>query len=170
MKFIYLHGYNGFVSMDKRNFLDTLGGNYVPEINYDRQPTIIHDLIEKLSSEPVDFISGTSLGAVVAYFVGINQNIPVLMFNPAVTFLEMIKAMVPEAVFSKIPTKPNYVFTGLKDNVILPAAQKKFIEDLRTAGAPVNHFEYEQMTHYVDYPEFKEAFTLFLDEVNFEKK
>lgn len=166
MKFIYLHGYNGFVSQAKRNFLNTLGENYVPEINYDKQPTIISDLIEKSSTEPVDFIAGTSLGAVVAYFVGIKMNIPVLMFNPAVSLLEMLRPLVPEDIFEKNPSSRIMVFTGLKDTVIKPALQKNFVENLQKRGVDIQLTEWEQMTHYVDYPEFKVAFGMFLEKMN----
>lgn len=166
MKFIYLHGYNGFVSQAKRNFLNTLGENYVPEINYDKQPTIISELIEKLSKEPVDFIAGTSLGAVVAYYVGIKMNIPVLMFNPAVSLLEMLRPLVPSDVFGKMPVSKVMIFTGAKDTVIKPEIQKNFAENLQQQGVEAEFIEWENMTHYVDYPEFKVAFGMFLEKIN----
>ena len=53
MKFAYLHGYQGFVTDEKRVYLNELGDCYSPTIDYDNAPTLIQDLVAQFTKEPI---------------------------------------------------------------------------------------------------------------------
>lgn len=162
MKFAYLHGYQGFVTDEKRAYLDTLGDCYAPTIDYDTDITIIQELLAKFQKEPIEFIAGTSLGGMISYYLGMMLNIPVLMFNPAVIAIERLKPFLPDALLNGAPSQQNIVFTGLKDDVIDPKLQIEFVEKLQKQNGAVEQFFDAEMTHLVTLGEFEKAFKTFL--------
>lgn len=162
MKFAYLHGYQGFVTDEKREYLETLGDCYAPTIDYDTDSTIIQELLHKFQQEPIEFIAGTSLGGMISYYLGMMLNIPVLMFNPAVIAIERLKPFLPEVLLNGIPSKQNVVFTGLKDDVIEPKLQIEFVENLQKQNGNIEQFFDAEMTHLVTLQEFEKAFQTFL--------
>jgi hypothetical protein len=163
MKFAYLHGYQGFVTDEKRIYLDSLGECYAPLIDYDTDNTIIQELLVKFKEEPIDFIAGTSLGGMISYYLGMMLNIPVLMFNPAVIAIERLKPFLPEVLLNGVPSKKNTVFTGLKDDVIEPQLQIEFVENLQRQNGNIEQFFDAEMTHLVTLDEFERAFKKFIE-------
>ena len=162
MKFAYLHGYQGFVTDEKREYLDSLGDCFAPTIDYDNAPTLVQDLIEQFTKEPIDFIAGTSLGGMLSYYLGLMLNVPVLMFNPAVIAIERLKPFLPEQLLKAVPSQRNLIFTGLKDDVVEPQFQIDFVENLKPQNANIEQIFYVDMTHLVTLQEFKKAFETFL--------
>ena len=162
MKFAYLHGYQGFVTDEKREYLDSLGDCFAPTIDYDNAPTLVQDLMEQFTKEPIDFIAGTSLGGMLSYYLGLMLNVPVLMFNPAVIAIERLKPFLPEQLLKAIPNQRNLIFTGLKDDVVEPQFQIDFVENLKQQNANIEQIFYVDMTHLVTLQEFKKAFETFL--------
>ena len=162
MKFAYLHGYQGFVTDEKRVYLNELGDCYSPTIDYDNAPTLIQDLVAQFTKEPIEFISGTSLGGMISYYLGLILNVPVLMFNPAVIAIERLKPFLSDELLNAVPQKQNMVFTGLKDDVVEPKFQIEFVENLKQKNANIMQFFDEEMTHLVTLEEFEKGFTTFL--------
>ncbi|WP_313376014.1 YqiA/YcfP family alpha/beta fold hydrolase [Chishuiella sp.] len=162
MKFAYLHGYQGSVTDEKSEYLDSLGDCYKPSIDYDNEPNIVKELIAKFQKEPIDFIAGTSLGGMISYYLGMVLDIPVFMFNPAVIAIERLKPFIPEQLMKGIPKQLNVVFTGLKDDVIDPKLQIAFVDELKGKNAKIEQFFDADMTHLVTLKEFKKAFETFL--------
>ncbi|MEG0696910.1 YqiA/YcfP family alpha/beta fold hydrolase [Algoriella sp.] len=162
MKFAYLHGYQGFVTDEKREYLDSLGDCFAPTIDYDNAPTLVQDLMEQFTKEPIDFIAGTSLGGMLSYYLGLMLNVPVLMFNPAVIAIERLKPFLPEQLLKAVPSQRNLIFTGLKDDVVEPQFQIDFVENLKQQNANIEQIFYVDMTHLVTLQEFKKAFETFL--------
>ena len=149
MKFAYLHGYQGFVTDEKRVYLNELGDCYSPTIDYDNAPTLIQDLVAQFTKEPIQFIAGTSLGGMISYYLGLILNVPVLMFNPAVIAIERLKPFLSDELLNAVPQKQNMVFTGLKDDVVEPKFQIEFVENLKQKNANISQFFDEVMTHLV---------------------
>ena len=162
MKFAYLHGYQGFVTDEKRVYLNELGDCYSPTIDYDNAPTLIQDLVAQFTKEPIQFIAGTSLGGMISYYLGLILNVPVLMFNPAVIAIERLKPFLSDELLNAVPQKQNMVFTGLKDDVVDPKFQIEFVENLKQKNANIMQFFDEEMTHLVTLEEFEKGFTTFL--------
>ena len=162
MKFAYLHGYQGFVTDEKRVYLNELGDCYSPTIDYDNAPTLIQDLVAQFTKEPIQFIAGTSLGGMISYYLGLILNVPVLMFNPAVIAIERLKPFLSDELLNAVPQKQNMVFTGLKDDVVDPKFQIEFVENLKQKNANITQFFDEEMTHLVTLEEFEKGFTTFL--------
>ena len=162
MKFAYLHGYQGFVTDEKRVYLNELGDCYAPTIDYDNAPTLIQDLVAQFTKEPIQFIAGTSLGGMISYYLGLILNVPVLMFNPAVIAIERLKPFLSDELLNAVPQKQNMVFTGLKDDVVEPKFQIEFVENLKQKNANITQFFDEEMTHLVTLEEFEKGFTTFL--------
>ena len=162
MKFAYLHGYQGFVTDEKRVYLNELGDCYSPTIDYDNAPTLIQDLVAQFTKEPIEFIAGTSLGGMISYYLGLILNVPVLMFNPAVIAIERLKPFLSDELLNAVPQKQNMVFTGLKDDVVEPKFQIEFVENLKQKNANIMQFFDEEMTHLVTLEEFEKGFTTFL--------
>ena len=163
MKFAYLHGYQGFVTDEKRVYLNELGDCYSPTIDYDNAPTLIQDLVAQFTKEPIEFISGTRLGGMISYYLGLILNVPVLMFNPAVIAIERLKPFLSDELLNAVPQKQNMVFTGLKDDVVEPKFQIEFVENLKQKNANITQFFDEEMTHLVTLEEFEKGFTTFLE-------
>ena len=163
MKFAYLHGYQGFVTDEKRVYLNELGDCYSPTIDYDNAPTLIQDLVAQFTKEPIEFIAGTSLGGMISYYLGLILNVPVLMFNPAVIAIERLKPFLSDELLNAVPQKQNMVFTGLKDDVVEPKFQIEFVENLKQKNANITQFFDEEMTHLVTLEEFEKGFTTFLE-------
>lgn len=163
MKFAYLHGYQGFVTDEKRVYLNELGDCYSPTIDYDNAPTLIQDLVVQFTKEPIEFIAGTSLGGMISYYLGLILNVPVLMFNPAVIAIERLKPFLSDELLNAVPQKQNMVFTGLKDDVVEPKFQIEFVENLKQKNANITQFFDEEMTHLVTLEEFEKGFTTFLE-------
>lgn len=163
MKFAYLHGYQGFVTDEKRVYLNELGDCYAPTIDYDNAPTLIQDLVAQFTKEPIEFIAGTSLGGMISYYLGLILNVPVLMFNPAVIAIERLKPFLSDELLNAVPQKQNMVFTGLKDDVVEPKFQIEFVENLKQKNANITQFFDEEMTHLVTLEEFEKGFTTFIE-------
>ncbi|SFN20310.1 hypothetical protein SAMN05421738_10854 [Algoriella xinjiangensis] len=163
MKFAYLHGYQGFVTDEKRVYLNELGDCYSPTIDYDNAPTLIQDLVAQFTKEPIEFIAGTSLGGMISYYLGLILNVPVLMFNPAVIAIERLKPFLSDELLNAVPQKQNMVFTGLKDDVVEPKFQIEFVENLKQKNANITQFFDEEMTHLVTLEEFEKGFTTFIE-------
>ena len=163
MKFAYLHGYQGFVTDEKRVYLNELGDCYSPTIDYDNAPTLIQDLVAQFTKEPIQFIAGTSLGGMISYYLGLILNVPVLMFNPAVIAIERLKPFLSDELLNAVPQKQNMVFTGLKDDVVEPKFQIEFVENLKQKNANITQFFDEEMTHLVTLEEFEKGFTTFIE-------
>lgn len=157
LKGIYLHGYNGYVTEEKKRFLEDLGEIYAPHIIYDEEADIVHQLYDKFKSTELDFVSGTSLGGILAYHLAILLNVPCLLLNPAVTAMDQIKSFIPIEAFNSNYNKDTLVIVGLKDQIVKPAEQITFFE--HKLGVTINQLE--ELEHFVPIDTFEESFKQF---------
>lgn len=161
LKGVYLHGYQGFVTEEKKAFLDDFGEIYAPFVDYDNQPTILIELYEKFKEEKLDFVSGTSLGGVLIYHLALLLDVPCLLLNPAVTAIDQVKAFIPRGAFEIKPTNKIYVLIGMKDQIINPKIQLNFFENIKNESNNVILKIDDNLEHFVPYEDFKLAFTEF---------
>lgn len=161
MKGIYLHGYQGFVTDEKKSILSSIGDVYAPKIDYDLQPTILHHLYKEFKEEKLDFVSGTSLGGILSYHLALLLEVPCLLLNPAVTALSQIKPFIPEEAFRLTAQKDVVVVVGMKDDIVDPNLQINYFEDLKEKSSNVWIKKNEELTHFVPVDIFQEAFDHF---------
>ena len=161
MKGIYLHGYQGYVTEEKKEFLNNYGDIYAPNINYDENPSIILNLLNDFKEDKFDFVSGTSLGGLFAYHMALKLDIPCLLLNPAVTAVEIIKDFLPENTVGKSPNNTVNVIVGMKDEIIAPSIQLDFFNRLNDPKELINIKKYEDLGHFVPLDIFEESFNQF---------
>lgn len=165
MKGIYLHGYQGFVTDEKMNYLQKLGNIYAPNIDYDKQPDIVYSLYEKFKNEEIDFVSGTSLGGILSFYLAILLDLPCFLLNPAVTVVEQVKQYIPEDIYGKFPKKDVMILIGLKDQIIDPKLQIEFFEHFKDESAKIMIVTNDKLEHFVPYKDFEENFNNFIKHI-----
>ena len=165
MKGIYLHGYQGFVTEEKKAFLEKFGDVYAPHTDYDQNPTILFQLIEKFKNEELDFVSGTSLGGILAYHLAIKLEVPCLLLNPAVTAMGMIKDFLPEHTIGKSSSKYVNVIIGEKDDVVDPKLQLDFFNHIKSINHHIEIIKNKNLGHFVPLDVFEESFKQFKEKI-----
>ena len=163
LKGVYLHGYKGYVTEEKQVYLNQLGEVYHPNIDYDNHPTIIFELWERFKDQNIDFVAGTSLGGLLIYQLAKLLDVPVLLLNPAITAVEIVKDFIPKEV-QKIDYKKNVmVVVGLKDDIILPQLQLDFFEEELKSNTNISIKKIDELGHFVPIQEFEEVFNEFVN-------
>jgi len=162
LKGVYLHGYQGFVTDEKKEFLNQIGNIYAPTIDYDTDYTILHRLYEQFRNEKLDFVSGTSLGGILSYHLALLLNVPCLLLNPAVTAMNQIESFIPQEALSKLPQKEVTVLVGMKDEVIEPKFQLSFFESINKQTNNIRILINDNLEHLVPLENFVDAFKIFL--------
>ena len=165
LKGVYLHGYQGYVTDEKKDFLNQFGDVYAPNIDYDQNPMILFDLYEKYKNEEIDFVAGTSLGGILIFHLAMILNKPCLLLNPAVTAMDQIKSFIPENAYNLIPNKKVNVVIGMKDTIVDPTKQLLFFnnytDDLNLIDIKIK----EDLDHFIPYDLFVELFQDFKNEL-----
>lgn len=169
-KLLYLHGYQGFTTPEKKEFLDSIADAHYPLIDYDvDSKTVIKDLLDLIEKEKIEVLSGTSLGALVTYFLSRITQLPCLLLNPGVTRYDQVKSFVPKECELKESLAPTYMVGGKKDEVIPYEDQLAFYEQLTGNNAYEKYFlTDENLEHRVTLEEFERYFKLYfqwLDEI-----
>ena len=161
LKGIYLHGYQGYVTEEKKAFLNQFGDVYAPNIEYDNNPTILFELYEKFKDQKLDFVSGTSLGGILIYHLALLLDVPCLLLNPAVTAMEQVKDFIPKEAFEIKPSKKIFVLVGMKDTIVDPEEQIKFFEEIKAETNLVNLKIDDELVHFVPFDVFEITFKEF---------
>lgn len=164
MKGIYLHGYQGFVTEEKKSILSTIGEVYAPKIDYDLQPTILHHLYNEFKKEKLDFVSGTSLGGILSYHLALLLEVPCLLLNPAVTALNQIKPFIPQEALTITPQKDVVVVVGMKDEIVNPSVQIEYFEMIKEKSPNIWIKKNEDLTHFVPVEVFQQSFEEFIQQ------
>ncbi len=85
-KTLYIHGLDGHLSDDKRNFLSKHTEVISPLMDYRANPNAYYDLLAIAKQENVNFIFGTSMGGCMGYYLSLHLKLQALLFNPALPF------------------------------------------------------------------------------------
>lgn len=161
LKGIYLHGYQGYVTQEKKAFLERFGDIYAPNIDYDNNPAILHKLYDNFKDEKIDFVAGTSLGGILIYHLAILLDVPCLLLNPAVIALEQVRPFIPKEAFTIVPAKDIFVLVGMKDEVVNPKLQLDFFDKINQESNNVTIKIDENLEHFIPYNDFEVIFQEF---------
>lgn len=165
---LYLHGYQGFVTDEKKAFLDQISNAYYPFIDYDLEATTVFEkLSELIDKHDIEIISGTSLGGIMTYYLGIMKNLPTLLLNPAVTAVNQIAPFVPKTVQIALPKNEIVVIAGKEDEVVPFDEQLQFFETLKqNVSASIEIITEDKLMHLVALEDFKRYFEMYFNRLN----
>ncbi|QTV05117.1 hypothetical protein [Faecalibacter bovis] len=158
---IYLHGYQGYVTDEKKNFLGNYGTIYAPNIDYDNEPEILYSLYDQFKDKNLDFVSGTSLGGLLIYHLALLLEVPCLVLNPAVTVLDQVKKYIPNKAWELKPKSQIYVLVGLKDEIVNSDLQLDFFNKINLETNKVTLCINEDLGHFIPLEDFELAFNEF---------
>lgn len=111
LKIAYLHGLNGNNINPKNQWLRQIADEvYDPIIKYGEKDVYNALKADLLKFKP-DFIAGSSMGGLYAFYLGRELNIPMLLFNPALHSYNLDYASdLPE--INDLPAEKLYVVLG----------------------------------------------------------
>ncbi len=155
MKIFYLHGYQGSLTPEKRDLLESLGELEAPHVDYDQPDNLFSSLYERVKAGGFNVCVGTSLGGIMALFIANHLKLPCLVFNPAVTYIDQLRKFVPAPYFTLENNRIIDVVSGVKDEIIPYKEQLKFVEQLKTLNTSVNHYIEDHVEHGIDYKIFE---------------
>ena len=124
----YFHGFDGFLTHEKRKILENFGNVIAPTYNYRDAQTLIQ-IKESFFEKDLDgsvFI-GTSFGGYVANYLSTVYDKPNLLFNPALLF-RMLKMGLDAPLTSSLQSL-SYVVLGEKDRLLNYGDNVRFITD-----------------------------------------
>ena len=130
-KILYLHGLDSSPWKDRVDILKSTGAFVVaPQFNYREQ--IVWKQLEELHKENhFDAVVGHSLGGYLAYYFSNYFKIPALMFMPAFgsrkSDIDELQPL-PKEVMNALPYKDQMAVVGMKDDVVHPKVQIRFLE------------------------------------------
>ncbi len=157
---LYLHGYNGSLSPEKRTILERYGNVVSPSIDYDN-PQFFNKLI--LLAQSADVIIGSSFGGYTAHQLSLLYNKPALLFNPAF----VTKSPAPDLQDLTIPeskTSHTTIVLGKLDDVIIYRDNLEYVtgsldlDDVRIA-------EVDEMGHRIPENVFEEQVVEFWERI-----
>ncbi len=128
---LYYHGLDSFLSNEKREILERFGSVKAPIFDY----RCIKGNLETELFDPdyildIDIVIGSSLGGLVAYLASEGNNIPCLLFNPALykNILDWDIVQTPDPFTAHSRNKLAYIVLGEKDDVVVFEDNRKYIE------------------------------------------
>jgi len=159
MKILYLHGYKTKPNHQRIGYLQELGHEVVaPYIKYGKQPNILLELLE----DDYDMVIGSSLGAYMGFYLSSYKSISCVAFNPPLTKELIININTPENWnYEGIEPKTIDIILGLKDKVVNPLETLELLTFDSTLQK-VNIHVYADMTHIIQFNEFKEVMDMVL--------
>ncbi len=129
MKAIYIHGLDSSPNLAKIDAMEKAGfETFALHLNYRDQADAYQILKEKIISEQIEFVVGSSMGGYLAYWLGADLGLPCLLLNPAMTFDYSGKLIVPKLSEDNCPFR--LVVIGAKDDVVDPTDSAAFFEKL----------------------------------------
>jgi hypothetical protein len=133
MRIMVLHGWGGSPSPDRKKILDSKFERvYYPHIDYDLEwrGDRGKSLIQYLSSIEVDVYMGFSLGGYTAMILGMINQKPMVLVNPALnrrkTKLEIGDWDIDWAIDNRVPIE---IFFGLEDRLIPKTDTLQYLEE-----------------------------------------
>ncbi len=123
---LYLHGLDSSPLPQKIAIMEQAGLKLTaPQFNYRENQNVYAEIKSLIEKNDIEFIIGSSFGGMLAYWLGEEIGLPVLLFNPA---------MVYQSVSVKIPEINNFlcplrmVVIGDQDDLIDPEKNKAFFK------------------------------------------
>jgi hypothetical protein len=164
MKVLYLHGYEAKTNEDRIKYLIELGCEvYAPNIDYNKRPDIINELLKK----DFDFIVGFSLGAYIGYFLSVRLEKPSILFNPPLHMeLRDVGLSIRTPGYHRVTDAEDYekwkminIVLGGKDEIVKNAKVLEYFNSGWSTKPNANIVHYDNMGHIVTQEEFVDVVT-----------
>ena len=159
---VYFHGLDSSLSDEKRKVMAPFGSIYAPTYDY-RDANVLSAIADSFDELPeYTVFIGSSFGGYQANIYSSLFDLPCLMFNPALKFRQVGKAL--DKLFPKDRLSISYVVLGKQDDVIDYKDTQKFINK-HFKGYKEVYFE-EEMGHRVPIDIFEEHIKNFFEYVD----
>ncbi|WP_051296288.1 YqiA/YcfP family alpha/beta fold hydrolase [Eisenibacter elegans] len=123
---LYLHGLDSVPHSDKVARLSAVAARIsAPLLDYRQHPDTLQRLLDSYNTDRPDFLIGSSMGGLMAYWMSLYWGIPSLLLNPALSYT---------SVFQHITPAPNpqwvqqVLILGAQDNLILPQDTQQYLQ------------------------------------------
>jgi pimeloyl-ACP methyl ester carboxylesterase len=161
-KLLYLHGLDGHLSPEKAAVLQAFGDVTAPQLDY-RAAGFYHDQLRLYLDKPYDGVVGSSMGGFIALRMARRQNIPALVFNPAL----VQRTITPDLEGEPSQQHPDYnaavyAIFGQEDKVI-PWAESHaaLVESLQPGQLHVR--KVAGLGHRIPVPVFEEGLAWYVE-------
>ena len=154
IKTVYIHGLGSQPLPEKMKIMEQAGFNVSGlHLNYTENSNVYAELKEFIINEKAEFIIGSSLGGMLAYWLSEEFGIPALLFNPAMVF-QSVKLDIPKINSLNCPLR--MIVLGEKDDVINPIKNKQFFEEKERNGLSQKVLSCSWLGHSIDFQTFEE--------------
>ena len=159
----YFHGYNGYLTNEKREVLQQFGKVIAPTFNYGTAKTLpqIIDSFKDVDLQSAIFM-GTSFGGYVISVLNEKYDIPGLLFNPALPYRIMIEPG-REHHFEKKLDSLSYFVLGKQDKLVRCQDNLDYIS--KYVKGPKDIIINEDLGHSIPVMEFEMYTKRFLEKV-----
>ena len=154
VKTLYIHGLDSSPLPEKTAIMEQAGLKVTaPHLNYRKNKKVYNVLRNLISENEIEFIIGSSFGGMLAYWLGEDLGIPVLLFNPAVVYWS-VSIDLPEIKNYTCPLR--MVVLGEKDNIVDPEKNKVFFAEKEREGLTQKVISCSWLAHSIDFQTFDE--------------
>ena len=151
---LYIHGLDSSPLPEKISIMEQAGMEVSAlHLDYRTNKKVYHELKSLILEKNIEFIIGSSFGGMLAYWLGEELSIPVLLFNPAMVY-QSVQVEIPEIKESSCPLR--LVVLGEKDNVIDPKKNKIFFNAKERDGLTQKIVTCSWLEHSIDFQTFDE--------------
>ncbi len=154
IKSLYIHGIDSSPVPEKIAIMEQAGLEVSAlHLNYRENKNVYFELKQLIQEKDIEFIIGSSFGGMLAYWLGEDLGIPVLLFNPAMSY-QSAKVDIPKITALKCPVR--MVVIGEKDDVIDPVENKSFFKQKEREPLKQKVLSCDWLGHSIDLQTFDE--------------
>jgi len=162
-KILYLHGLHSSLSPEKREVLAPFGEVQAPAIDYGDEVSLFSFFMDECKAAEADFIIGSSMGGMAAFFLaGVLQK-PALLFNPALLRAHLYQDFPKSGTIKH--KAPLHVTLGRQDEIIPYAATLQYLERWVNHDAALHINLHWSLAHRIPLTIFKHTVTSFFSAV-----
>jgi hypothetical protein len=161
LNILYLNGFQSPLIEPKREILERFGCVIAPYIDHHNEEDTYTKTSDLIKKEKIDVIIGSSMGGALGFLLSSNLNIPALLFNPAVPYIE------GEFNPSQNITEFQKCVIGNMDSTILP---NETLHYLRRFVLPTLDIKIiNDLQHSIPVAVFKKEINIFMSELKSKK-
>lgn len=155
MKALYIHGLDSYPVPDKLEILDQAGLDVSAlHLNYRTENNSYRILKSHAQKHNIEFIVGSSLGGYLGYWLGEELGLPCLLFNPAMSYSDILAEYMPEITHLNCPAR--FVVIGRWDDTVDPEENIRFFRKAKHDNCRQRIVVCEWLSHQIDFVTFEE--------------
>lgn len=159
MKTLYIHGLDSEPRKEKLKILENHDfETFALHLDYRKEKDAFFILKQIIEKEKLEFLVGSSLGGFLAYYLSANQNIPCLLFNPAMLIDEKIKLNIIDQIITPCPFR--MVIIGEKDKSVNPKINKDFFKQNENSAKIQKVLSCQWLAHQIDTETFNASVSM----------